>query len=204
MISVYIAATHSMFRDGLKGLFEAHHEFDLVGVGNDGSETLRALRGNHADVGVIDLMVSGRNGIEVAEISAAEIPRTKILLLADAAQSHFIYPAMEAGAKGFVLKTYDWRDLAIAIRTIYNGGVVISPGVMAILQSKIATGGLGLTPREDEILRLLSDGYSVPKIAQTLYIAPDTVRTHLRHTYVKLGVQNQASAVAKAIRMDLI
>jgi DNA-binding NarL/FixJ family response regulator len=183
----------------------AEHGIEVTGRARDGEEALQKLETRRPDVAVVDLRMPRLSGVEIARRAGKVAPDTAILLYTAYGERALLTEAMDAGARGFVLKEAPLEDLVRAVETVAAGGTYVDPVLAGILASSGAAGELpSLTQRERDVLRLLADGLSNEEIGKRLFISPETVRTHIRKAIDKLDADTRTQAVAKALRQSLI
>ncbi len=207
-VTVLLADDHPLFLDGLRRAVDGHDEFRLLATATEGHEALRAIRELHPGVAVLDVRMPGLDGVQVVNAITRERLETRALLLTAFAEDDVVYRALAAGARGYLLKETSRAEILAAIAAVAAGEVVLSPSLQKLLATEIrmresAERSL-LTPREQEVLRLISSGKRAPEVAAELHLSPTTVKTHLQNIYAKLGVTDRAAAVAAAMRRGLI
>lgn len=209
-IRTYLADDHPIIVKGLSRVFEDDPDLRLIGTARSGKEALREILSfeEEPDVAVLDIHMPECSGVDVIAALKQAGASTKVLLLTGSDDKQTVYSAVSAGASGYMLKTADWLDIASTIKKIHAGATVIASELMGSLAGEIRaeaekTTETTLTPREVEVLRLLSSRGSIASVSETLKIEPSTVRTHLRRIYAKLDVSSQANAVAEAMRRGL-
>jgi DNA-binding NarL/FixJ family response regulator len=181
------------------------HGIEIVGRARDGEEALAKIETRKPGVALVDLRMPKLNGIEVARRSAKGSPATAVILYTAYGERALLTEAMDAGARGFVLKEAPLADLVRAVEIVADGGTYVDPVLAGVFANSIVTEKLpALTQREREVLRLLADGNSNEEIGKTLFISPETVRTHVRKAMGKLDADTRTQAVAKALRQSLI
>jgi two-component system nitrate/nitrite response regulator NarL len=201
---VLIADDHPLYRDGIAKVLR-HAGFDLVAEAQDGEEALEEIRRTRPDIALLDLMLPGRDGIQVLEALEREGVPTKVMIVSAYEDSAMVYRAIAAGARAYLLKLVEGDALCDAVRAVERSETVIPPRLQGALADEMRNrrerpDEPRLTPRELEILRLAADGRSTREIADELFLAVTTVKTHLQHIYEKLDVPDRAAAVAKAMR----
>ena len=183
----------------------AEHGIEVAGRARDGDEALSKIETRKPDVAVVDLRMPRLSGVEIARRAGRSAPETGILLYTAYGERALLTEAMDAGARGFVLKEAPLDDLVRAIETVAQGGTYVDPVLAGVLASTDASGSLPtLTQRERDVLRLLADGLSNEEIGKRLFISPETVRTHIRKAMDKLDADTRTQAVATALRQSLI
>ncbi len=201
-IRVLIADDHAIVRHGLCALLGTERGIEVVEEAKDGNEAVARTKQLAPDVVVMDIVMPRKDGVEAtAEIRAA-VPSAKIVVLTSFGTSDKISRAIEAGATGALMKTAEDRELLSAIRTVANGGRVISPAVRKLISTDPPAPEL--TPRQLEILQAMARGLTNKDIAKMFSIRTDGVNEHVLAILAKLGAANRTEAVATAIRKQLI
>ena len=211
-IKILLAEDHKIVREGTRQLLEQYPDMEIVGEAADGLEAIRLAGELHPDVVVMDVRLPRLNGIEATRTIATRFPLIHILILSAYDDDSYVFPLLEAGASGYLLKTASGSELAEAIRRVIAGETVLSPRITAKLVDHLGKRGSRraaelsprLTEREMEVLRATAAGQPNKTIAGNLTISPQTVQVHLRNIFLKLGVGNRSEAVAYAIRHGLI
>jgi DNA-binding NarL/FixJ family response regulator len=175
---------------------------DVVATARTGAEALRALEIQSVAVAVLDQRLPDMTGVELAREVAAIRPETAVLLYTGFSEAALVQEALDAGVSGIVLKDAPLTDLPRAIALIAQGGSYLDPVLGGVLAGA-RTDEPRLTPREREVLRLLSRGQTNKEIGAELFLSPETVRTHVHKAVVRLGVRNRTEAVAKGLREGL-
>jgi DNA-binding NarL/FixJ family response regulator len=177
----------------------------VVGRARDGEEALAKIESRQPDVALIDVRMPRLGGVEVARRAAVSSPSTSVILYTAYGDRALLTEALDAGARGFVLKEAPLADLARAVQLVAQGGTYVDPVLASFLASSRTTEKLRtLTQRERDVLRLLADGHSNEEIGKRLFISPETVRTHVRKAMAKLDADTRTQAVATALRQSLI
>jgi DNA-binding NarL/FixJ family response regulator len=211
-IKVLLAEDHKIVREGTRQLLEQSQDINIVGEAADGLDAIRLAAELHPDVVVMDVRMPKLNGIEATRTITARFPEMRILILSAYDDDSYVFPLLEAGANGYLLKTASGAELADAIRRVVAGETALSPRITTKLVGHLGKRGTyrvaempeGLTEREMEVLRATAYGQPNKAIAGALAISPQTVQVHLRNIFSKLGVSNRSEAVAYAIRHGLI
>ena len=200
--TVLIIDDHAILRMGLASLLNAKNDIEVVGDAANGRTGIQKALKLEPDVVIMDLMMPGLDGTETTRQLLAKAPESKILILTTFGTSDGIAHALEAGAKGAIMKNCDFSELVTAIRTVAKGEQYLSPEVRRIItrDPPIAP----LSPRQTEILQSIVRGLSNPDIAKQLGISLDMVKEHTEALFQKLGVANRPEAVAIALRKHLL
>jgi len=205
---VLIADDHPVVRAGLRALLEGASDLDVIAEAGSGEEAVRLALELVPDVVLMDLRfagtTSGIDGVEAIRRLADEAPGMPVVMLTSYSGRADVVRALEAGARGYVLKAGPPEDLFRAVRSAAEGGLGLAPEVVGDLVGQVVSPAPELTQREREVVRLMADGHSNRSIADALYLAEATVKTHLVRIYRKLGVDNRAAAVAEAVRRGLL
>jgi two-component system nitrate/nitrite response regulator NarL len=196
-VSVLIADDHPVFRSGLAGILRERQEFEVMGEAGDGETAVAGIRRLVPDLAVVGLQLPDMDGIAVAEAIAREGLATHVVILSAHEDAAVVERAFAAGVRAYLPKICTVEKLCDTLLAVARGQIVL-PGLPERAAEAV------LTTRETEILRLIADGQSAPEIAAELAVSAATVKSHLQHTYEKLGVSDRAAAVAQAIRRGLL
>ena len=209
---ILLADDHALVRSGLRMILDAEPDLHVVAEAADGHEALAALEHTPTDLAILDIAMPRMTGLQAAR----EINRThqhvRILILSMYDNEQYFFEALKAGASGYVLKSVADRDLLEACRATLRGEPFLYAGaVTALIRDYLhrvrAGDGLPetiLTPREEEVLKLIAEGYSAREIATTLGISAKTVDRHRTNTLAKLGLRDRLALTRYAIRAGLI
>jgi DNA-binding NarL/FixJ family response regulator len=204
-IRLLLVDDHPVVRDGLRGMCESEPDFRVVGEAGDGVEAVALAKELDPDVVLMDLRMPGGSGVDAITALAAAGSRANVLVLTTYDTDRDIMAALDAGATGYLLKDAPRDELFGAIRAAAAGESVLSPAVATRVVSRVRTAGSDeLSGRETDVLALVARGRSNREIARALFVSEATVKTHLGHVYVKLGVNDRASAVATAYDRGLL
>jgi NarL family two-component system response regulator LiaR len=207
-ISVLIADDHPVVRQGLRTFLELQDDLEVVGEAGDGAAALRHVRGQPPDVVLMDLVMPDLDGIEATRAIRDVSPSTKVIVLTSFAEDDKIFPAIKAGAAGYLLKDARPQELADAIRRVHTGEALLHPKVAARLMQEVAGDGPRaveqLTERELDVLRLIARGLSNKLIARELSVAEKTVKTHVSNILAKLHLTDRTQAALYAVRSHLV
>jgi len=183
----------------------AEHGIEIVGRARDGHDAVAILGETKPQVALLDLRMPGLSGIEVARQITRTAPDTAVILYTAFGERALLIEALDAGARGFVLKEAPLAEVVRAVELVAAGRTYVDPVLAGVLSSSAATEKMTtLTQREREVLRLLADGNSNEEIGKELFISPETVRTHIRKAMAKLDADTRTQAVATALRQSLI
>ena len=213
-LRVLVVDDHRLFRGGLRDVLE-DSGIAIAGEANSGEEAIELAPRLSPDVVIMDLKLPGISGAEATRRLLAAEPELTVLVLTVSAEGGDIDEALAAGARGYLLKEATASELVAGVRAAAAGQAPLSPPVAGRLVASIrdsrrardaATDGhpVDLSERELEVLRLISEGRENTQIAQALYISPETVKDHVSHILVKLGVENRIQAAVYAVRAGLV
>lgn len=200
--SILIVDDHAVLRMGLASLLNNQPGFKVVTDAENADEALAKAAQYHPDVVVMDLMIPGRNGVEITRELIAREPNAKILVLTSYSTSTGIAAAIEAGAKGAILKSAPFEEITRAIREVAAGNNYLSAEIQRVLAEDPPL--QPLTPRQLSVLRLMARGLSNPDIAKALGIREDVVKDHVIAILQRLDAANRTEAVSVALRHHLI
>ena len=198
-LNVVIVDDHVALRRGMELLLRraGHH---VVGTADDAEAGEALILRRRPDGALVDLALPGKSGAQMTRSLLAEDPKLRIILYTGAADENQLLDALDAGAAGFALKSGDPEELQQAILTVAAGDDYLDPRLTPLLSRELGGRPKTLSPREREIMGLLSQGLSGEQAAQRLFLSSETVRTHVRNAMTKLGAATRAHAVALAIQ----
>jgi DNA-binding NarL/FixJ family response regulator len=201
-IRVLIADDHLVVREGLEAMLHSNDEFEIVGLAVDGLEALRLVEELRPDVVLIDVQMPKMDGIEATRRIMQQVPETQVVILSSFDQDEYIYKAIQAGARGYVLKDIDLDALLDVVRAAAQGESVLPPAIATKLVEHISAQRMqvSLTQREQEVLCLLAKGLRNKEIASQLNITERTVKSHVANIIAKLGVSSRTEAVSQALK----
>jgi DNA-binding NarL/FixJ family response regulator len=178
---------------------------EVTGRARDGKDAADQIERDKPDVAILDLRMPGLSGIEVARQITKTSAETAVILYTAFGDRALLTEALDAGARGFVLKEAPLAEVVRAVELVASGRTYVDPVLAGVLSSSAATEKIkSLTQRERDVLRLLADGMSNEEIGKVLFISPETVRTHIRKAMAKLDADTRTQAVASALRQSLI
>jgi DNA-binding NarL/FixJ family response regulator len=200
-LNVVIVDDHVALRRGMELLLRRHGHH-IIGTADDAEQAEQLILRRRPDVALLDLALPGESGAELARRLLEHDPDLRIVLYTGAADEQQLLDGLDAGAAGFALKSGDPEELEQAIRTVADGGEYLDPRLTPLLRRDNGSNGRDgvLSPREREILELLSQGLSGEDAAKQLYLSSETVRTHVRNAMTKLGAATRVHAVALALQ----
>ena len=195
-LSIVIAEDQNMLRGALSALLALEDDFEVNAQAQDGEEALSLVLETQPDILLTDIEMPKMSGIELAETLQDKSLKTKIIVLTTFARAGYMKRAMEAGAKGYLLKDAPSDELAMAIRRVAQGRKVVDPELVIDAFDQVDP----LTDKERKVLKLASDGLSTEKIAAAMFLSAGTVRNYLSNASSKLGAENriEAARIARA------
>ena len=214
-VTVLLAEDHTIVRQGLRSLLQAHDDLQVVGEASDGKQAVELTQELHPDVVVMDLAMEKVNGVDATRQIKRHCPKTGVLVLTMHGEPEYVLPAVRAGADGYLLKGSGLSDLVSAIRAVASGKAFFGPEPAKHLARQARTSPSlspssssdtpkPLSPREKEVLSLVAEGYSSPQIAEHLSISAKTVENHRSHIMAKLHIHDLAGLVRYAVRTGLV
>jgi DNA-binding NarL/FixJ family response regulator len=207
-IRVAVVEDNESVRDGLAAILNITPGLECSCVCADAEEALRRIPAVAPDVVLMDINLPGRSGIACVRELAERLPKIQIIMLTIEENSQRVFESLEAGASGYLVKNVPPSELLEAIHEVHRGGSPMSSHIARMLVRFFHQRARGrpaeenLTPRETEILTLISKGYRSKEVAATLAIGVQTVETHLRNVYTKLHVRSRAEAVARFLKSE--
>ncbi len=205
MTRLLLADDHAIFLQGLTKLLDAWPEAKVVAEAADGQEAWELILRHKPDVAVVDIKMPQMSGIEIAEQVRAQGLSTRVVLLTMHDEPALALEAEQAGIHGYVLKDNTFEELSKAIKTVASGRHYMSPSVSEKLQAfRLSSGGVTLSPREREVLKLIASGLSGKAIARELGISPKTVETHRVRLMAKLNLHSVAELVRYAVQTGFL
>jgi len=211
-IRILLVDDHTILRQGIRSLLEKQADFEVVAEADNGRQAVELVRRHRPDVVLMDIAMPELNGIQATEQIRRERRCTQILILTQHDSEEYIRKALAAGASGFLLKDTDSQELIIAIRAIHKGESILSPAVTRlVIEDYLRWGDIrpdktsnGLTPRENEVLQLIAEGYINKQIAEILCISIKTVQAHRSNLMNKLDLHDKTDLIKYAIQKKII
>jgi DNA-binding NarL/FixJ family response regulator len=212
-LRLVIVDDHEMVLHGLEAMLgHFPEEVAVVGQATTAAAARTMVAEQSPDVVLCDVRIGKESGLDLCRQVTTQYPATKVVLLTAYDDEHYLFQALRVGASGYVLKRIDGRELVSHLRRVREGETVVDhalAGRVALSAARLSAGEfwsgahLGLTQRESEVLELLVSGHSNKAVASKLVVSEDTVKTHIRGLYRKLGVSDRSGAIAVALREGL-
>ena len=215
-VKVLVVDDHTLFRRGIAAVLANQESLEVVGEAVDGLEAIEKTKKIVPDVVLMDLNMPRCSGLEAIQALQTEMPQVNVLVLTVSDKEADLFAAVKFGARGYILKNTEPEELIHAIFQIAQGGVIVSPLMATKLLTEFKDLSAGverepipgtdtdLSPREGEVLQLVAQGAPNKKIADSLFISENTVKTHLRNIMEKLHLANRSQAAAYAVRRGLV
>jgi len=213
LIRVVLVDDHSVFRLGLKAVLASAPDIEVVGEASDGEEALRLGARLRPDLAIMDLSMSGMDGVAATRQLVEQQSGTRVLVLTMHDEEDYLIPLLEAGASGYIVKSAAARELVDAIRRVAAGEVFVRPAAAQVLAkgwTRRATRGearalyVTLSERERDVLQLFAQGYTSAQIGERLSISAKTVDTYTRRIGEKTGLSERAEYVKLALELGLL
>ena len=209
LVRVLVVDDHPMWRDGVRGDLEASGKAEVVGEASDGGEAIEMAREVMPEVILMDLQLPRVSGVDATRAIIEESPHTKILVLSASAEESDVLEAVKAGASGYLLKSSSSEDVVDAVLRVREGEPVFTSSLAGLVLSefrRIATTDPNepeLTPRENEVLKLVAKGYTYKEIGEKLFISTKTVQNHVQNILTKLQMKKRYELMRYAIQRGL-
>ena len=205
-IRVLLADDHAVLRDSLRAFLGMYPDLEVVGEASDGLETLTHVQALHPDVLLLDMAMPNLGGLEVLHRIGQEYPACRVLILTQHEAPQYVLPALQAGAKGYLLKKAGGSEVVQAVRAVARGESVLYPGIAHLVIEAAVQGAPrpespqgSLTGREREVLALIGEGRTNSEIAKALGVSPKTVDKHRASIMQKVGVTSRAGLIRYAL-----
>jgi DNA-binding NarL/FixJ family response regulator len=205
-----IVDDHAVLREGLRFMLRNETDIEIVEEAANGREALELLESTDVDVLMLDVKMPEMDGLTTLEHVSESYPQIPFLVLTTYDDPGYVESAIRSGASGYLLKTASAEEIIRAIQAAHRGDGYLQPEITPLVFRRFAAQAaqnvmdIDLSPREQDVLQLISDGKSTKQIASTLHLSESTVKTHLRSMFDKLGATHRAHAVALALRYHLI
>ncbi|MGI8313520.1 response regulator [Halobacillus mangrovi] len=209
MITVLFADDHEMVRIGVSAYLSSQKDIEVIAEADDGGEAVELALEHRPDIILMDLVMEEMDGIEATKHIVKQWPEAKIIIVTSFLDDEKVYPALEAGATSYMLKTSKAEEIAKAIRATYEGQSILEPEVTGKIMTKMRRPEVKdlheeLTNREMEVLMLMAEGKTNQEISDKLFIALKTVKVHVSNILGKLQVHDRTQAVIYAFKHDLV
>jgi len=201
-IRIMIVDDHAVVRQGLAALLSTVPEFDIIVQAGDGEQAVALYRTHQPDVTLMDLRLPKLKGVEAIQAIRQEFPAARVIVLTTFDGDEDIYRALQAGARGYLLKGMEGDELIEAIRAVHEGKARIPAEVAERLSLRLS--GDALTERETDVLRQIVGGLSNKEIGAKLFISEATVKTHVNNLLAKLGVSDRTQAATTALQRGIV
>jgi two-component system, NarL family, response regulator len=199
-IRVFLADDHPPLRAGLAAILNSQPDIKVVGEAGTGRETLESEA--LADVYVVDIRMPEGDGIHVIQQLMKRDPASKVLVLTTFDNEEDVFRALEAGARGYLLKDTTTEELVSALRQVHAGERYLPHSIATRLADRLVRPTL--TPRELDVLRLVAKGRTNKELAAAMFVSEETVKTHMKALFLKLGVHDRAEAVSVSLKRGII
>jgi DNA-binding NarL/FixJ family response regulator len=212
-IKILIADDHAIVRDGLRQLLSDQKDMEVIGEAEDGKQALEKVKSLHPDVTLLDIAMPQLSGLEVISLIKESVPATQIVVLSMHSKETYIQQVLAAGALGYVLKASPSTDILEAIRAAHRKEYFLSSKLRTEVicayakrqkSSPTATGYDLLSEREQQVFRLVAQGYSTGQIGEILCVSPKTVEKHRTSIMGKLGVRDRLGLMKYAIKIGVV
>ena len=201
-IRILLADDHPSLRTGLASILSSQPGLAVVAEAGSGRETVEKTSATTPDVLIVDLRMPDGDGIQTIKELVAANPLVKVLVLTTYDNEEDIFNALEAGARGYILKDTTSEEIIEAVRMIHEGKRYLPPGIAARLADRMIRPAL--TPRELDVLRLVSRGRTNKEMAAAMFVSEETVKSHMKGLFHKLDVHDRAEAVGIALQRGLL
>jgi len=206
---VLVADDHGIVRAGIRLLLERQPDIEVVAEATDGVQAVEQALAMRPDLCILDVGMPRMTGLQAAREIRAHLPDARVLILSMHDDEHYLFEALKAGASGYVLKREADQDLVGAVRAVGGGEAFLTNAAeRSIIRGWMEDGAEGpaipLTPREEEVVKLIAEAYTNSQIAQILHLAEKTVESHRANLLRKLGMRDRVQLVRYAIRRGLV
>ena len=206
---ILVADDHGIVRSGIKLLLERQADLQVVAEASDGVEAVEQALATHPDLCILDVGMPRKTGLQAAREIRSFLSETRVLMLSMHDDEHYLFEALKAGAAGYVLKREADQDLVGAVRAVGRGEAFLTNAAeRSIIRDWMSGSAAGpaipLTPREEEVVKLIAEAHTNAQIAQVLHLAEKTVESHRANVLRKLGMRDRVELVRYAIRRGLV
>lgn len=204
-LRVLVVDDSPLFRQGLSSLLSNYPDIQVVGEAGDGYEAMEKAREIMPDVILMDIIMPNCDGLEATRVIKDEMPSVKVVMLTVSESEENLFQAIKLGAQGYLLKSVEAEELFQVLRGLSQGEAYVAPGIAAKILQEFARPSYPtdhLSPREKDVLKLVTQGLTNKEISQSLYIADSTVKNHLRNIMEKLHVRNRVEAAIRFLHTE--
>ena len=208
-MKILVADDHGIVRAGIRLLLERQNDLEVVAEASDGVEAVEQALAVRPDLCILDVGMPRLTGLQAAREIRSHLPNARVLMLSMHDDEHYLFEALKAGASGYVLKREADQDLVGAIRAVGNGEAFLTNAAeRSIIREWMEDGAGGpaipLTPREEEVVKLIAEAYTNTQIAEILHLSEKTVESHRANVLRKLGMRDRVELVRYAIKRGLV
>jgi DNA-binding NarL/FixJ family response regulator len=208
-MKILVADDHGIVRAGIRLLLERQNDLQVVAEASDGVEAVEQALAVRPDLCILDVGMPRLTGLQAAREIRSHLPNARVLMLSMHDDEHYLFEALKAGASGYVLKREADQDLVGAVRAVGNGEAFLTNAAeRSIIREWMDEGANGpaipLTPREEEVVKLIAEAYTNTQIAQILHLSEKTVESHRANLLRKLGMRDRVELVRYAIKRGLV
>ena len=211
-IKILLADDHKILRNGMRSMIEKEPDLEVVGEAENGITAVQMACDLNPDVVIMDIAMPGINGVDATREILSKAPEIKVLALSTYSEKQFIFTMLKAGALGYLVKDCAFEELVSAVRSVAENKIYIAPKVLNIVvkeylnnkSQELPKDDVQLTPRERDVLRLITKGKNTKEIASELYVSVKTIETHRQNIMNKLGIHNVAELTLYAVQIGLI
>lgn len=215
MIKLLLVDDQDILLEGLKLILGMEEDIEISGTANNGKKAYEFCKWNMPDVVLMDIQMPELNGVEVTKMIHRDFPKVKVIVLTTFNDDEYIYDALKNGASGYMLKDTSPSEIAMAVRTVYNGGALIQSEVAVKVIDKFSELAKEkreksidprtdlLTDREKDICRLIAEGKNNKEIADELFLSQGTVKNHITRVLIKLDLRDRTQLAVFTIKNDL-
>jgi DNA-binding NarL/FixJ family response regulator len=206
---ILVADDHGIVRAGIKLLLENQADLDVVAEAADGIEAIEQALATHPDLCILDVGMPRMTGLQAARGIRAHLPDVRVLMLSMHDDERYLFEALKAGASGYVLKREADQDLVGAVRAVGRGEAFLTNAAeRSLIREWMADSATGpvipLTPREEEVVKLIAEAHTNAQIAELLHLSEKTIESHRANVLRKLGMRDRVELVRYAIRRGLV
>jgi len=208
-VRILVADDHGIVRSGIRLLLERHPDLEVVAEASDGVEAFERALAERPDLCILDVAMPRMTGLQAAREIKAHLPSTGVLMLSMHDDERYLFEALKAGASGYVLKREADQDLVAAVHAIDRGDPFLTNAAeRTLVRQWMEEGSTGpreaLTPREEEVVKLIAEAHTNAQIAQILHLSEKTIESHRGNLLRKLGMRDRVELVRYAIRRGLV